>query len=122
VLIRKYVLSRIIVSLGMGAALFTPPMSFASRSCILSSAPLQQACKPRCCVNKTCCATSSEHKSTSSQPLAKTDSNYKPSATSVALPVVPPIPESAAQRCQVFNVESEPHSRPMLALICIRLI
>jgi len=115
-------LSRIITSAAMAAALITAPVSLTARSCILSSAPAQQACKPGCCANKTCCATSSEHKSTPSHPLTKADSSYKVNATSVALPVVPAIPEFGGQRFQVFNAESEAHSPPQLALICIRLI
>jgi hypothetical protein len=106
----------------MAAALITAPVTVTARSCILSSAPVQQACKPACCANKTCCATSSEHKSTSSQPLAKADSSYNVSATFVALPVLPAIPESGVQRFQVFHAESEAHSPLTLALICIRLI
>jgi hypothetical protein len=106
----------------MSAVLFTAPMGLTARSCILSSAPAQQACKPGSCANKTCCATSSDHKSTSSQPLTKADSSYKVNATSVALLVVPAIPEFGGQRFQVFNAESEAHSPPPLALICIRLI
>jgi hypothetical protein len=115
-------LSRIITSAAMAAALITAPVSLTARSCILSSAPAQQACKPGCCANKTCCATSSEHKSTPSHPLTKADSSYKVNATSVALPVVLPRPESGAQRFPVFNTESSAHSPPKLALICIRLI
>jgi hypothetical protein len=115
-------LSRIITSLAMAAALMTTPVSLTARSCIISSAPAQQACKPRCCANKTCCATSSEHKSTPSQPLTKGDSSYKVNATPVALPVVPPSPESGAQQIPAFNAKRSAHSPPTLALICIRLI
>jgi hypothetical protein len=115
-------LSRIITSAAMAAALITAPVSLTARSCILSSAPAQQACKPGCCANKTCCATSSEHKSTPSHPLTKADSSYKVNATSVALAVVPPSPEFGTQRIQVSNAESSAHSPPTLALICIRLI
>jgi hypothetical protein len=115
-------LSRIITSVAMAAALVTAPVSLTTRSCILSSAPAQQACKPGCCANKTCCATSSHHKSNPSQPLTKGDSSYKVNATSVALHVVPPSPESGAQQFQVFNAEYRAHSPPTLALICIRLI
>ena len=114
-------LSRIIVSLAMIAVLFTVPMGTA-RSCILSSAPAQQACKPGSCANRTCCATSSEHKSSSSQPLTKADSSYKVNATPVALSVVPPSLESGAQRFPVSNAKCSAHSPPPLALICIRLI
>jgi hypothetical protein len=123
VLIRKQVLSRIIVSLAMSAVLFTAPVSSAVRSCILSSAPVQEACKPACCANKTCCATSAEHKSTPSQPLAKADSGYKVNATCVTLPTaVSPSLEFAAQRFLFSNAASDAHSPPTLALICIRLI
>src|ERR1700751_5543329 len=115
-------LSRIITSLAMAAALGTAPVGLASRSCILTSAPIQQACKPGCCANKTCCATSSEHKSTPSQPLTKGDSSYKVNATPIALPVVLPSPEAGAQQFPAFNAESRAHSPPPLALICIRLI
>ena len=118
----NYMLSRIITSVAMAAALITAPVSLSARSCILSSAPVQQACKPGCCANKTCCATSSQHKSNPSHPLTKADSSYKVSATSAALPVVAPSPESYAQRFQVFNADSSAHSPPPLALICIRLI
>jgi hypothetical protein len=114
-------LSRIIVSLAMTAVLSTAPMGDA-RSCILSSSPVQQACKPGSCANKTCCATSSQRKTGSSQPLTKADSSYKVNATPVALLVVAPSPESSTQRFSVSNAEPGGHSPPTLALICIRLI
>src|SRR5246127_3210488 len=112
-------LSRIITSVAMAATLVTAPVSLTARSCILSSAPIQQACKPGCCANKTCCATSSEHKSTPSQPLTKGDSSYKVNATPVALLVVPPSLESGAQQFPVSNVDSPAHSPPTLALISL---
>jgi hypothetical protein len=115
-------LSRIIISVAMAAALITAPGSVTARSCILSSAPVQQACKPGCCANKACCATSNEHKSTSSQPLTKADSNYQVNTTAVALPVVLPSPESGAQQFSVSHAASSAHSPPTFALICIRLI
>jgi hypothetical protein len=116
-------LSRIIISLAMTAALLTAPAGFAARSCILSSAPAQKACKPGCCANKTCCATSKEHKSTPSHPLGKADSNYKVSATCIALaPALSPSRESGAQQFLLSNATFRAHSPPTLALICIRLI
>ncbi len=115
-------LSRIVLSIAMAAALVTAPVNLTARSCILSSAPIQQACKPGCCANKTCCATSSEHKSTPSQPLTKADSSYKVNATPIALPVVLPSPEAGAQQIPSFNAKCSAHSPPTLALICIRLI
>jgi hypothetical protein len=116
-------LSRIMISAAMAAALFTGPVGLAPRSCILSSAPVQQACKPGCCANKVCCATSTANKSTSSQPLAKADSSYKLNATWVALSAaVSPKREFGAQHFLLFNAASDVHSPPTLALICIRLI
>jgi len=107
----------------MASALFTAPVGLASRSCILSSAPAQQGCKSGCCANKTCCATSAEHKASPTQPLAKADSSYKLNATSVALPTaVSPSREFGAERFLLSNAASGAHSPPTLALICIRLI
>ncbi|PYI58820.1 MAG: hypothetical protein DMC59_07500 [Verrucomicrobia bacterium] len=116
-------LSRIIISLAMASALFTAPVGLASRSCILSSAPAQQGCKSGCCANKTCCATSAEHKASPTQPLAKADSSYKLNATWVSLPsAVSPSREFGAQHF-VFSIAAcGAHSPPTLALICIRLI
>jgi|SRR5215510_8154715 len=107
----------------MVAALLTAPVGLGARSCILSSAPVQQACKPGSCANKTCCATSNQHKSSTTQPLAKSDSNYQVSASIGALPtIVPPSFELAVQLFPRFNAVFGAHSPPALALICIRLI
>src|SRR5437588_1157984 len=115
-------LNRIIISVAMTAALLTAPVGLSARSCILSSAPVQQSCKPGCCANKTCCATSKEHKSSPSHPLGKDDSSYKVSATCIALPAsVLPGREVGAQAF-AFSDASQRHAPPPLALICIRLI
>jgi hypothetical protein len=116
-------LSRIIISLAMAAALFTGPVGLAARSCILSSAPEQKACKPGCCANKACCETSKEHKATSTRPLVKPDSSYNLNATSVAIATAAsPSPEFGTQRFALSKAASGGHSPPALALICIRLI
>src|SRR5947207_1508828 len=70
-------LSRIIISVAMAAALFMAPVGFAARSCILANAPSQKACQPSCCANKTCCATSPKNTTPPSQPLAKADSGQR---------------------------------------------
>ena len=104
-------------------ALFTAPVGLGARSCILSSAPVQQPCKPGSCANKTCCATSNQHKSSTTQPLAKSDSNYQVSASTGALPTtVPPSVELGVQLFPRSNAAFGAHSPPTLALICIRLI
>src|SRR5207253_5225580 len=121
--IRTTVLSRIILSIATAAALFTAPAGLTARSCILSSSPEQKACQSSCCANKSCCAVSSENKSTPSQPLAKADSGYKLNASWVALATaVSPSQEVGSQQCLFLNAASDTHSPPTLALICIRLI
>jgi hypothetical protein len=116
-------LRRIIVSLAMTAVLFTAPVGFAERSCILSSAPAEQACKPGSCANKTCCATSSGHKSTQTHQLAKADSGYDVNAAFVASAViVAPSSEVGSEKFLLSNVSVGALSAPTLALICIRLI
>jgi hypothetical protein len=107
----------------MSAVLFTAPVGLTSRSCILSSAPAQQACKPGSCANKACCATSSEHKSTPAQSLAKADSSYDVNAAFVASAVtVPPSPEVERQKFLLFAASVGGHSPPTLAVLCSFLI
>jgi hypothetical protein len=116
-------LSRIIVSVAMTAVLFTAPVGFASRSCILSSAPAEQACKPGSCENKICCATSSEHKSTPERQLVKADSGYDIDAAFVASAVkVTPSPEVGSQKFLLSNASVVAHSPPALAVLCSFLI
>jgi hypothetical protein len=111
------------VSLAMTAVLFTAPMGLTARSCILSSAPAQQACKPGSCANKTCCATSSWHKSTPAHPLAKSNSSYEVNALSVASAVtVPPNLEVGSQKFLLSNASVGGHSPPTLAVLCVFLI
>src|SRR5437660_12354433 len=116
-------LSRIITSLAMTAVLFTGPVTVTTRACILSSAPEEQACKPGSCANKTCCATSSEHKSTPAHQLAKADSSYDVNASFVASAVtVPPSPEVGSQKFLLSNASVVAHSSPTLAVLCSFLI
>ena len=116
-------LSKIIVSVAVTAVLFAAPLDFATRSCILSSAPAQQACKPASCANKTCCATSSEHKSTPAHQLAKADSSYDVNAAFVASTVTaPPRSEVARQKFLLSNASVVAHSSPALAVLCSFLI
>ena len=119
----RSVTRRVLLAVLAAVALVAAPIGSAARSCILSSTPAEQPCKPACCANKTCCVTANEHKSTPTQPLGKADSNYKVSATSVALFLaISPSRESGAQTSLRSNAAFAVHSPPMLALICIRLI
>src|SRR3989440_240521 len=74
-------LGRITISLAMAVALMTTPFHVSARTCIVSDAPVQKACKPGCCANKTCCATSKKNNAPISQPLAKNGSAPELSAT-----------------------------------------
>jgi hypothetical protein len=116
-------LSRIITSVAIVAALITAPVTVTARACILSSAPEQQACKPGSCANKSCCATSSEHKSTPAHQLAKVDSGYDVNAASVASAMtVPPSPEVGSQKFLLSSASVVGHSSPALAVLCSFLI
>jgi hypothetical protein len=115
-------LSRIIISVAMAAALFTGPVGLAARSCILSSAPVQEACKPGCCANKTCCATSSQNKSTPSQPLAKADSGQQLKATCFADALPLSSHEVGAAQFRFQAAAPLANSPPRLALLCTFLI
>jgi hypothetical protein len=111
------------ISVAMAAAVFTAPVGFTARSCILSSTPEQKACQAGCCANKTCCATSPKNTAAPSQPIAKGDSSYKLNATWIAVATAAsPSREFGTQRFLLSNAASGAHSPPTLTLICIRLI
>jgi hypothetical protein len=115
-------LSRIIISLTMAAVLVTAPVGLASRSCILSSAPAQQGCKSGCCANKTCCVTSTQHKSTPSHPLAKADSNQQLKATGFVTALSFSSCEARSEQFRLYATASSATSSPRLALLCTFLI
>jgi hypothetical protein len=109
--------------MAVSAVLFMAPMGLTARSCIIFSAPAQKACKPGSCANKTCCATSSEHKSTPSHPLMKAGSSYEVNTISGALAVtVPSIPEIGNQKFLLSNTSVGGYSSPTLAVLCSFLI
>src|SRR5207249_2378340 len=121
--IRKSMLSRIIISMAMAAALFMAPVGLAARSCILTNVASQKACQPSCCANKTCCATSPKNTAPESQPLAKADSGQQLSANCIALPATVSLSDEVGSLEFLFsNAAPGAHSPPPLALICIRLI
>jgi hypothetical protein len=115
-------LSRIIISVAMAAALFTAPVGLVGRSCILTNAPSQKACQPSCCANKTCCATSPKNTSSPSQPLAKADSGQQLSATCFA--AAPPLSscEVGSEQFRFQAAAPLANSPPRLALLCTLLI
>jgi len=108
--------------MAMAAALFTAPVGLAARSCILSSAPSQKACQASCCANKTCCATSAEHKSTPSEPLAKADSNQLLKAIGFVTALSFSSCEARSEQFRLDATASSAMSPPRLALLCTLLI
>jgi hypothetical protein len=115
-------LSRIMISVATAAALFTAPVGFAARSCILSNAPSQKACQSGCCANKTCCATSPKNTAPPSQPLAKADSNQQLNAACFAVAVPFSSYETGAQQFRFQATAPSVNSPPQLALLCTFLI
>jgi hypothetical protein len=115
-------LSRIIISVAMAAALFTAPVGLAARSCILTNAPSQKACQPSCCANKTCCATSPKNTAPPSQPLAKADSGQQLSAICFAAALPLSSREVGAEQFRFHAAAPLANSPPRLALLCTFLI
>src|SRR6266536_4803505 len=115
-------LSRIIVSTAMAAALFTAPVGLAARSCIPSSAPSQKACQSSCCTNETCCATSPKNTAPPSQPLAKADSGQQLSATCFAGALPLSSFDVGAEQLRFQAAAPLANSPPRLALLCTFLI
>ncbi|PYK14956.1 MAG: hypothetical protein DME55_14315 [Verrucomicrobia bacterium] len=113
-------LSRIIVSMAMAAAVFTAPVGLATRSCILSSAPT--ASPSSCCANKTCCATSPKNTAPASQPLAKGDSSQQLKATGFVTVLSFSSCENGTAQFRLEATASSAISPPRLALLCTFLI
>jgi hypothetical protein len=115
-------LSRIMISIAMAAALFTAPAGLAARSCILTNAPSQKACQLSCCANKTCCATSPKNTAPPSQPIAKGDSNQQLKAVGFVTALSFSGPEVGAHEFRLNAAAPSANSPPRLALLCTFLI
>src|SRR5205823_9943148 len=63
--------------LAMAVALMAAPFHVSGRTCIVSEAAANKACRPACCANTTCCATSPKNTAPVSQPLAKSVSDQQ---------------------------------------------
>ncbi|PYK29824.1 MAG: hypothetical protein DME57_09040 [Verrucomicrobia bacterium] len=114
-------LNRVGISLLAIAALLAAPIQVNARTCIVSDAPIQKACKPGCCANKSCCASS--QKKPASSPLAKSSSATEFNATYVA------IASANAPRCLSLDRQfsfsravSCAIAQPQLAVLCTFLI
>jgi hypothetical protein len=115
-------LSRIIISMAMAAALFTAPVGFAARSCILTNATSQKACQGSCCANKKCCATSPKNTAPPSQPLAKADSSQQLKATGFVTALSFSSCEAGSEQFRLEARAPSASSPPRLALLCTFLI
>jgi hypothetical protein len=104
-------------------AMLVTPMRLPAASCILSNAPSQEACKPNCCANMTCCAVSEKNTGPVSQPLVQGGPAKQLVIALVA--TVPPSFFSQSLRLDPVAGASglvRAHSLPPLAATCIRLI
>ena len=114
-------ISRIALSLATMAALTMAPLHLSARTCILSDAPAQKACKPGCCANKSCCATSK--KSAPVSPLATNSSGSELNATCVATVVIAcPDYVSLDRHLSVARSSLCAFASPQLAVLCTFLI
>jgi len=115
-------LSRIVISVAMAAALGLAPVSLSARSCILSSAG-EKACQLDCCANKTCCATSPKNTALVAQPVAKSGCGPEVNATCAPVfTVVTPNFAAASEQLAPSNAATCVHSPPQLAALCTFLI
>jgi hypothetical protein len=115
-------LSRIMISVALAAALAAAPARISARSCILVDSPTQRACQPACCANKNCCKTSHKNTSPPAQPLAKSDSDQGNIATLPSPGAVAVLNYAPAESFVFSSADCAAHSPTPLALICIRLI
>src|SRR5437016_12666835 len=116
-------LSKIVMPLAMVIALSMAPVYVSARTCIVFDSPGQQACKPGCCANKTCCATSKKNSTPVSQPLAKGNSTFEFNATCVAaLNALSPDYTSLDRHLSFARTSSCAFASPQLAALCTFLI
>lgn len=99
------------------------PLQLPAASCILSNAPSPEGCRPHCCANKSCCATSKKSAMPVSQPLAKSgDANQQQAIGFIAVPIIDSIAAADSPQPMCVSVPVRAHSPPPLAANCIRLI
>jgi len=99
------------------------PLQLPAASCILSNAPSPEGCKPNCCANKSCCATSKKSTMPVSPPLAKSsEANQQQAIGFVSVPLIDSIPVAASPQPLCVSASVRAHSPPPLAATCIRLI
>ena len=105
------------------AAMLVRPLQLPAASCILSNAPSHEACKAKCCANKTCCAVSKKNMTPVSQPLYKGDDvNQQQVIGFVSVSIIDSIGETVFVPPACVTIPVRAHSPPPLAATCIRLI
>jgi hypothetical protein len=116
-------LSRIAIALALVIALMAAPFHVSARTCIVSDAPIQTACKPGCCANKACCATSQKNTGPISKALANGVLGSELNATCVAtiIAVVPGF-VSLDRQLPLSRAHSGALVSPQLAVLCTFLI
>ena len=123
VLSKQLMFSRMLFSLVLAAAVFVAPLRAPAPACILSNTASEQSCQPASCNNPTCCATTAEHRSAPTIPVAKSDSGQNLIAACVpALFEIAACEVSAAKPFIRPAVSSRASAQPGLALLCTFLI
>jgi len=118
----KHIVSKIVISLMVAMMLPVAATPLSARACILSNVASEKACKPACCANKTCCATSSKNTAPPSQPVAKADSSQQLSATCFAVALPFSNYETGHEQFRFRATAPSASSPPQLALLCTFLI
>jgi hypothetical protein len=115
-------LSRLAISIALAVALIVAPTYASPRTCIVTDAPAQKACKPGCCANKACCATSKKVSGPIAQPLTKSASGSELSAICVATVAAAPISTSLDRQFVFWRAAWCALVQPQLAVLCTFLI
>jgi hypothetical protein len=111
------------IILAIVLAMFATALRLPAASCILSDAPSHEACKPKCCANKTCCAVSKKSTGPISPPLVKSsDAGQQLLIGFVPVSLIDSIAETAFAQPACAAILVRAHSPPPLAATCIRLI
>ena len=119
----SYMRTRAIILSTLVLAFVARPLQLPAASCILLNAPSQEACKPKCCANKTCCAVSKKSTGPIPPPLVKSsDAGPQLLIGFVAVSVIDSIADTAFALTACGPTPVRAHSPPPLAASCIRLI
>jgi len=115
-------LSRIVVSLTLVAAIFVASERSTTASCIRPDTPSHKACASACCAKNPCCETS-QKRAHDPVPFSTTNSLQKDFvALTAGVPTARVALPRAAEILDFDLCEHSRHSPETLALLCIRLI